>query len=157
MLPEAIASFEDAVDLDHAFPDAIVKGGHDFGELWLEVRPDSIIAALRFLKVNAKYERLSAVTAVDWYPTEPRFEIVYLLHSLARNRRLRLKSLVSGTEPEIDSCTSVYLAANWYEREVFDLFGVRFRNHPNLTRIMMPDDWEGHPLRKDYPKTGPRV
>jgi NADH-quinone oxidoreductase subunit C len=157
MLPEELNSFEDAAGLDAAVPGGITYGKHALGELTLEVAPQDVIAACRYLKSVGRYERLSAVTAVDRYPVEPRFEVVYLFHSLARNTRLRLKARVSGKNPEIDSVTSVYLAANWYEREVFDLFGVTFRNHPDLRRIMLPEEWEGHPLRKDYPKTGPRV
>jgi NADH-quinone oxidoreductase subunit C len=157
MLPESLQTYEDATGLDGAVPGAIVDGQHTRGELVLDIAPDQIIPALRYCKVQGRYERLSAVTAVDWYPVEPRFELVYLLHSLARNTRLRLTARVSGTAAEIDSATAVWIAANWYEREIFDLFGVRFRNHPDLRRIMLPDDWEGHPLRKDYPKTGPRV
>jgi NADH-quinone oxidoreductase subunit C len=156
-LPEELLSFEDATSLDSALPGAIVTGKHKFDETTLEIAPAQIVAACRYLKMERQYERLSAVTAVDRYPTDPRFEIIYLFHSLARNTRLRLKSRVSGSHPEIDSVSSVYLSANWYEREVFDLFGVTFRNHPDLRRIMLPEDWEGHPLRKDYPKTGPRV
>jgi NADH-quinone oxidoreductase subunit C len=157
MLPESLQSFEDSIGLDAAVAGAIVNGQHTRGELVLEISPDHIIPALRYCKSQGRYERLSAITAVDWYPTEPRFELVYLLHSLARNTRLRLTARVGGTAAEIDSATAVWVGANWYEREIFDLFGVRFRNHPDLRRIMLPDDWEGHPLRKDYPKTGPRV
>jgi len=91
---------------------------------------------------------------VDWYPDEPRFEIVYLLHSIERNERLRLKCRVPSEAAGIDSVTGVGPRRNWYEREVFDLFGIDFRNHPDLRRIMMPETWEGHPLRKDYPVTG---
>jgi NADH-quinone oxidoreductase subunit C len=98
---------------------------------------------------------LSGVTGVDWWPQEPRFEIVYQLHSISRNIRLRLKARISENDA-LDSVTSVWRGANWYEREVFDLFGVTFRNHPDLERIMMPVDWEGHPLRKDYPVHGNR-
>jgi len=94
------------------------------------------------------------VTAVDWHPSEPRFEVVYHLHSIERNLRLRVKCRVGGENPQIDSVTGVWASANWYEREVFDMFGVRFLNHPNLERILMPIDWEGHPLRKDYPVHG---
>jgi NADH-quinone oxidoreductase subunit C len=90
---------------------------------------------------------------VDWWPRTPRFEVVYLLHSIRHNLRVRLKTKLSENE-DIDSVCAVWRSANWYEREVFDLFGVRFRNHPNLERIMMPADWEGHPLRKDYPVHG---
>jgi len=85
---------------------------------------------------------------------EPRFEVVYHLHSTARNQRLRVKCRLGAADPEIDSVTGVWRGANWYEREVFDMFGIKFRNHPNLTRILMPVDWEGHPLRKDYPVHG---
>jgi NADH-quinone oxidoreductase subunit C len=93
---------------------------------------------------------------VDWYPSEPRFEVVYHLLSIAKKERVRLKVRLDGSSPAIESVTSVWPSANFYEREVFDLFGVRFSGHPNLTRIMMPDDWEGHPLRKDYPVEGYR-
>jgi NADH-quinone oxidoreductase subunit C len=79
--------------------------------------------------------------------------VIYLLHSIRNNRRLRIKLHVAEGE-ELDSVTPIWTAANWYEREVFDLFGIPFKDHPNLERIMMPADWEGHPLRKDYPKHG---
>ena len=87
-------------------------------------------------------------------PADPRFEIIYHLHSLERNQRLRVKCWLGGEKPEIDSVTGVWRSANWYEREVWDMFGVTFRNHPNHIRILMPLDWEGHPLRKDYPVHG---
>jgi NADH-quinone oxidoreductase subunit C len=157
MLPENLNVFEDAAGLDGAVAGAIVTGKHDRDELTLEIAPEKIVEALRYAKIEQKYERLSSVTAVDRYPVEPRFEIVYHLHSVSRNKRLRFKCRIGGSHPEIDSATAVYLSANWYEREVFDLFGVRFRNHPDLRRILLPDDWEGHPLRKDYPITGQRV
>ena len=127
-----------------------------FGEQSVELPPDRLIEVCRFLK-DSGFERLSTVTAVDRYPRRPRFELVYHLHSISRKERLRLKTRLDGDSPEIDSATAVWRSANWYEREVFDLFGVRFRNHPDLRRIMLPDDWDGHPLRKDYPVTGPRV
>jgi len=157
MLPESLQSYEDAASLAAALPLSIVTGKHAFGELTLEIESDQIVSALRHGKTTGKYMRLSSITAVDRYPAEPRFEVVYHLHSISRNVRLRLKSRVSGAHPEIDSATAVYLSSNWYERETFDLFGINFRNHPDLRRIMMPEDWEGHPLRKDYPKTGQRV
>jgi len=133
---------------------AILNSVDAFGETTLTVDPARIVEFCAHLKAAEKFERLSAVTCVDRHPAEPRFEVIYHLHSLARNQRLRLKCWVSGTNPEIDSVCSVWRSANWYEREVFDLFGVSFRNHPNLTRILMPLDWEGHPLRKDYPVHG---
>jgi NADH-quinone oxidoreductase subunit C len=83
--------------------------------------------------------------------------VVYHLHSIERNLRLRLKCRLPGADPVIESVTSVWRSANWYERETFDLFGIRFINHPDMRRIMMPDDWDGHPLRKDYPITGSRI
>jgi NADH-quinone oxidoreductase subunit C len=93
---------------------------------------------------------------VDRYPAEPRYEVIYHLHSFSKKVRIRLKARVSGTNPEIESSCAVYSSGNWYERETYDFFGIRFLNHPDLRRIMLPDDWEGHPLRKDYPITGTR-
>jgi len=105
---------------------------------------------------DCPFNYLSDLTCVDWYPSEPRFEVVYHLLSISKKERVRLKARLDGSSPAIESVTSVWPSANFYEREVFDLFGVRFTGHPNLKRIMMPDDWEGHPLRKDYPVEGYR-
>jgi NADH-quinone oxidoreductase subunit C len=120
----------------------------------VEVKHPAILESTEALGETTKFIRLSTITAVDWYPAEPRFEVVYHLHSIERNLRLRVKCRVSGANPEIDSATPVWYAANWYEREIFDMFGIGFRNHPNLVRILMPVDWEGYPLRKDYPVHG---
>jgi NADH-quinone oxidoreductase subunit C len=139
-----------------ALADLANGGKFEFGELTIEVAPENILAALGRLKRDLKFERLSTVTGVDRYPAEPRFEVVYHLQSVARKERVRLKARVPGENPAIESAVSVYRSADWYERETFDLFGVRFLNHPNLTRIMLPEDWEGYPLRKDYPVTGTR-
>ena len=146
-----------AVAVEKFDGDAVVTGKLERDELTLEIAPAKIASVCGFLKYDQQFIRLSSVTAVDRYPAAPRFEVVYHLHSIERNERLRLKCRLEGDEPEIESVTSVWRSANWYEREVFDLFGIRFRNHPDLRRIMMPDGWEGHPLRKDYPVTGHRV
>ena len=120
----------------------------------LEVSPEKIVEVCRLLKEERRFVRLADLTAIDWHPAEPRFEVVYHLHSVENNERLRLKCRLAGDAAEIDSVTSVWRSANWHEREVFDLFGIVFRGHPDLRRIMLPDDWEGHPLRKDYPVYG---
>jgi NADH-quinone oxidoreductase subunit C len=99
---------------------------------------------------------LSDVTCVDLHPSEPRFEVIYQLLSIPKKERVRLKVRLSGDDPVVESVTSVWPAANYFEREVFDLFGVRFNGHPYLRRLLMPEDWEGHPLRKDYPVEGYR-
>ena len=149
MLPEQLQDRPVAAALEAQDPAAIVGGIYEFGELTLYIEPSKIVDVCRFLKDSQSFIRLSAITALDWHPQEPRFEIVYHLHSLDRNERLRLKCKVGGETPEIDSVYSVWRGCDWYEREVFDLFGVGFRNHPNLIRILMPEGWEGHPLRKD--------
>jgi NADH-quinone oxidoreductase subunit C len=156
MLPDNLREHAAAAAVEAFDAEAIQTGRHDFGELTLEIAPAKIASVCGFLKYDQSFVRLSTVTAVDRYPSEPRFEVVYHLHSIERNERLRLKCRLAGSEPEIESVTSVWRGASWYEREVFDLFGVRFIGHPDLRRIMMPDDWEGHPLRKDYPVTGTR-
>jgi NADH-quinone oxidoreductase subunit C len=161
MLPESLLERATALAV-HAFDAGAITGGkYDRGELTLEIAPAKIAGVCGFLKYDRKFVRLSTVTAVDRYPAEPRFEVVYHLHSVERNERVRLKCKLEGDGcPQgaaIESVTSVWAGANWYEREVFDLFGIRFLNHPDLRRILLPDDWEGHPLRKDYPITGSRV
>lgn len=153
MLPEAVAQYPTAAALEQRIPGAIVEAKMEVDGPVLIIAPEQIVPVCRFLKDTAGFERVSAVTGVDWWPRAPRFEVVYLLHSLRHNLRLRLMVRI-GEGEEVDSVTPVWRGANWYEREVFDLFGVRFRNHPNLERIMMPADWEGHPLRKDYPVHG---
>jgi NADH-quinone oxidoreductase subunit C len=137
-------------------PSAFINLEQRMGEWTAEVAPERITQVCQWLKDAWQFERLSTVTAVDWPERDARFDVVYHLHSIARNERLRLKCRVGGEAPEIDSVTSVWRGADWYEREVFDLFGIRFRNHPDLRRIMMPEDWQGHPLRKDYPVHGGR-
>jgi len=165
MLPEQLQA--DAVaQAVEAFDSRALTGGKiDRGEVTLEIAPANIASVCGFLKHDQGFVRLSSLTAVDRYPAEPRFEVVYHLHSVQPQRRVRLKCRVSSTDdrgsssvnPSIESVTSVWRGANWYEREVFDLFGIRFLNHPDLRRIMLPETWEGHPLRKDYPVTGSRV
>ncbi len=157
MLPENLRDRAVAAAVEAFDGEAIIGGKFDRNELTLEIAPAKIVSVCGFLKYDRGFVRLSTVTGVDWYPAEPRFEVVYHLHSVERNERLRLKCRLPGANPAIESVTSVWRGANWYERETFDLFGIDFPNHPNLRRIMMPDDWEGYPLRKDYPITGSRI
>ncbi|MGD1072630.1 MAG: NADH-quinone oxidoreductase subunit C [Bryobacteraceae bacterium] len=152
MLPESLSGHPTAA----ALADLATGGKFEFGEVTVEVAPENILAALNRLKHDLHFERLSTVTGVDRFPAEPRFEVVYHLQSIAGKERLRVKARLSGENPEIESAVPIYRSADWYERETFDFFGVRFLNHPNLTRIMLPEDWEGYPLRKDYPVTGTR-
>jgi len=127
----------------------------DRDELTLTVAPSDIVPALQALK-SAGYNAFEDMTAVDWYPNEPRFQLSYHILSHLYKERIRLRAMVSGDDPAVESATVVWPGANYYEREVFDLFGVRFEGHPNLRRILMPEDWVGHPLRKDYPVEGYR-
>ncbi len=157
MIPETLQEHAVAEAIDSFDAEAITGGKRELGEWTVEIVPDKIVSVCGFLKYDQKFIRLSTVTAVDRYPAEPRFEVVYHLYSIEKKEWLRLKCRLSGAQPEIESVTSVWRSANWYEREVFDLFGITFRNHPDLRRIMLPDGWEGYPLRKDYPVTGSRV
>jgi len=127
----------------------------DRAELTITVARENIIAAGQAVQ-QAGYNFLEDVTAVDWYPSEPRFQITYHILSHSLKSRLRLIVRLDSASASIDSITDVWPSANFYEREVFDLFGVHFGGHPNLKRIMMPEDWVGHPLRKDYPVEGYR-
>lgn len=129
------------------------------GETNVVLAPDVIVVACLALREapNLRYNFMVDITAVDWPEREPRFDVVYNLLSLETHAVIRLKIGVGDEdtpEPEVPSVTGVWPAANFYEREVYDLFGIRFTDHPNLTRILMPEDWVGYPLRKDYPLTG---
>jgi NADH-quinone oxidoreductase subunit C len=158
---DAVAENMALKGISESLPGAVISQSTDrAGDEVLEIAGQWLVPALQYCKEKLGLDRLS-ITAVDWYPAEPRFEMVYLLHSVPRStadyarpvKRLRLKVRVATGEG-IDSAFVVYRSADWHEREIFDLFGVEFRNHPNLKRIMMPEDWDGHPLRKDYPIHG---
>ena len=103
-----------------------------------------------------RFNLLTDATCVDRYPMEPRFELQYHLVSIPLRQKVRLRVRLSGNDPVVDSMVPVWLGANWLEREIFDMFGVQFTGHPDLRRILLPDDWEGHPLRKDFPVEGYR-
>jgi NADH-quinone oxidoreductase subunit C len=128
------------------------------GELTVRVRAVNLRQVCEFLRDDRdlSFKYLSDLTALDHYPTEPRFETVYHLYSIENNQGLRLKVRLGGDDPRVDSMVQVWPAANAFEREVFDLFGIYFIGHPYLVRIVLPEDWEGHPLRKDYPVEGYR-
>jgi NADH-quinone oxidoreductase subunit C len=137
---------------------AVAEASEFRGELTV-VTPAALgRSVLEFLKGDPglRFNFLADLTAVDRYPSEPRFEVVYHLRSMQSGERLRLKTRVPSEEARIDSVVSLWPVADMLEREVFDLFGIHFAGHPNLKRLLMPDDWEGHPLRKDYPVEGPR-
>ncbi len=122
------------------------------GETSLTVMPDQIVDVCRSLRDEFSFDMLSGQTAVDYWPEqEPRFHLIYQLYSLAENLRLRLRVPLNGNAPSLSTIEEIYPNANWHEREVFDMFGINFEGHSDLRRILMPYDWEGHPLRKDYP------
>jgi NADH-quinone oxidoreductase subunit C len=142
----------------HSLGAAVQGAKFDRDELTIWIDKPFIREACAILRDDhdCPFNYLSDLTCVDWYPSEPRFEVVYHLLSIPKKERVRIKVRLDMSSPAIESVTSVWPSANFYEREVFDLFGVRFTGHPNLKRILMPDDWEGHPLRKDYPVEGYR-
>ena len=141
--------------LTRQLPGAIQNAKFDRGELTLTIAREKIIAACQTVQA-AGFNFLADVTCVDWYPNQPRFQIVYHLLSHTLKQRLRFSVLVDENDPSVDSITPVWPAANFSEREIFDLFGVRFGGHPNLRRILLPDDFQGNPLRKDFPVEGYR-
>ncbi len=138
-----------------AFGDALIETVYFRGETTLVVEKGPILDLLRLLRDDPalRFDRLVDLTAVDYLDLgrEPRFAVVYHLMSRSSLERLRVRALVPEDDPVIDSCVALFPVANWPEREVYDMFGIAFAGHPDLTRIMMPDDWDGHPLRKDFP------
>jgi NADH-quinone oxidoreductase subunit C len=128
------------------------------GELTVRLPREHLRPVCEFLvgETDLAFTYLSDVTCVDRFPIEPRFELNYHLLSIPRRDRVRLRVRIAGDSPVVDSVVPVWPTANWHEREIFDLFGVRFEGHPEMRRLLLPEDWEGHPLRKDYPVEGPR-
>jgi NADH-quinone oxidoreductase subunit C len=137
-----------------ALPDAVLETHAHAGDATARVDAERIVEVARLLRDDSEleFEMLTDVTAVDYLGEEPRFEMVYHFYSVARNHRLRIKARVPEEPAEIDSLVDVYASANWMEREVWDLYGIRFKGHPDLRRILLYEEFEGHPLRKDYPK-----
>jgi NADH-quinone oxidoreductase subunit C len=134
--------------------DAVTAAKFDRDELTVTIDRAFIRDACNILKPEFNF--MSDITAVDWLPAEPRFQVTYHLLSHKLKERVRLRVMLAGDAPVIESIITIWPAANFFEREIHDLMGIRFIGHPNLSRIMMPEDWEGHPLRKDYPVEGYR-
>lgn len=139
-------------------PGAVESVSEFRGETTIVVPATLLRATASFCREDAAlhFNLLSDIVCVDRFPMEPRFELNYHLTAIARREKIRLRVRIPCDDPAMDSVTSVWPGASWMEREVFDLFGVRFAGHPDLRRILLPDDWEGHPLRKDYPTEGYR-
>ena len=135
--------------LKERFGGEITEFSTYLGQNFLVAKPDAVIPILETLKLELDFDYLVDLTAVD-YPKRPdRFEVVYILYSFARNERMRVKTMVpDGYRPA--TAVTVHLAANWLEREVFDMFGIEFEGHPDMRRILLPEEWQGYPLRKEY-------
>jgi len=139
------------------FPDAVRSVREALGEVTCQVDASSIVELCRFLRDDPRFafNMLADLCGADLgIDQEPRFEVIYHLNSLTKFHRLRLKATIAGEEPSIASVTSVWKTANWLERETFDMFGILFEGHPDLRRILMPEEFQWHPLRKDYPVRG---
>ncbi len=141
--------------IKNKFPDLVVDSHSRHGDQTVVIRKEGIATLAKFLKYDPQldFNMLMDLTAVDYLKMNksPRFEVVYHFYSLANNFRLRVKCPIDIADPELDSLVSFWPAANWFEREVWDMFGIKFKGHPNLKRLLMYEEFVGHPLRKDYP------
>ena len=144
--------------LKERFPDSILEVAESRGELTIVIKKEDNVPICTFLRDEPEFslDFLSDLCGVDYLGRKPRFEVVYHLYSINKNHRLRLKVKVDEDE-SVPSVTSIWSTANWHEREVFDMFGIEFDGHPDLRRILMPEDWVGYPLRKDFPLTREEV
>jgi NADH-quinone oxidoreductase subunit C len=138
-----------ARELKERFGEQIGETSTYLGQNFIVAKPEAAVPILEYLKLEADFDYLVDVTAVDWPKRPARFDLVYIVYSFARNERVRVKThIADGYKPE--TAVGVHLTANWLEREVFDMFGIEFAGHPDMRRILMPEEWQGHPLRKDY-------
>jgi NADH-quinone oxidoreductase subunit C len=139
------------------FPEAVIESSAQAGDETVVLRVENLVEVCSFLKTdgNARMEMLTDVTAIDWADRRtPRFEVVYHLASYTLKQRLRIKVRVPEEQAKVPTLTTVWKGANWPERETWDMYGIHFDGHPDLRRILLYDNFEGHPLRKDYPKRG---
>jgi len=138
------------------FSEAVLEVSAFRGETTLQIRPGDLLPLCRFLREDPElaFDFLIDLCGVDYLPREPRFQVVYHLCSTRTRLRLRLKVSLPGTDPKIASVFSVWKSADWMEREAFDMYGITFAGHPDLRRILLTPEWQGYPLRKDYPLRG---
>jgi NADH-quinone oxidoreductase subunit C len=138
-----------AREVKERFGEQVTETSTYLGQSFIVVKPDSAIPLIEYLKLEADFDYLVDITAVDWPKRPERFDLVYILYSFSRNERIRVKCYVpEGYKPE--TAVNVHLTSNWLEREVFDMFGIEFAGHPDMRRILLPEEWQGFPLRKDY-------
>lgn len=138
-----------AKEVKERFGDRIVETSSYLGQNFIVAKPDATLALIEYLKLEADFDYLVDITAVDWPKRPERFDLIYILYSFARNERIRVKAYITEAyKPE--TAVHVHLTANWLEREVFDMFGIEFAGHPDMRRILLPEEWQGYPLRKDY-------
>jgi NADH-quinone oxidoreductase subunit C len=136
-------------NLKEHFGDQISEFSTYLGQNFLLCKPDAVVSILEYLKLEQDFDYLVDITAVDYPKREERFDLIYILYSFPRNERMRVKTRIAdGARPS--TAVPVHLSANWLEREVFDMFGIEFEGHPDMRRILLPEEWEGYPLRKDY-------
>ena len=139
------------------FPGALQESSDFRGDLSVVITPEAVVEVARYLKEEEGFDYFLYATAVDWPARTPRFTVVWEVRSLAKKTRVRIKTTAAMPDPHAPSLTSVWPAANWHERETWDLLGIKFDGHPDLRRLLMPQSWEGHPLRKDYVSFGEPV
>ncbi len=135
--------------LKEQFRDQVVECASYLGQNFVVARPAAVIPILDYLKLELDFDYMVDLTVVDWPKKPERFEVVWILYSFARNERVRVKTAIAAGA-KAGSAVALYPTANWLEREAYDMFGVEFNGHPDLRRILLPDEWEGFPLRKDY-------
>jgi len=134
--------------LKERFGDRIAATSTYLGQNFIVAKPDAAIPILEYLKLDCDFDYLVDITAVDWPKRPERFDLVYIVYSFSRNERVRIKTYIpDGFRPE--TAVGVHLTANWLEREVFDMFGIEFAGHPDMRRILLPEEWQGYPLRKE--------
>ncbi len=148
-----MSKFLEHTVIEKTLPTAVLDWHERFGDRTLIVESKQIVEIMKVLRDSFGFDMLVDLTAVDYYPRRPRFEVVYHLMNMDSKARLRVKAQLEESQTHIDSLIALYPIADWLEREVWDMFGIKFDGHPHLKRLLLYEEFEGHPLRKDYPKT----